>query len=78
MALHTDTIAALATPPGESGLAVVRISGDAALAVLSAVLRTPSGQPFRAEWEHRRLYHGRFVAGDAPVDEVMASVMRAP
>lgn len=79
MALHTDTIAALATPPGESGIAVIRVSGVDALSVLSRVLRTPAGETFRGQWEHRRLYHGRFVAADGtPVDEVMAAVMRAP
>jgi tRNA modification GTPase len=79
MSLHTDTIAALATAPGESGIAVVRISGDGALATLSAVFRSLSGNPVAGEWEHRRLYHGRFVAPDeTPIDEVMVAVMRAP
>jgi len=37
------------------------------------------GERFRGEWEHRRLYHGRFVASDGtPVDEVMVAVLRAP
>ena len=70
----TDTIAALATPVGESGIAVIRVSGPQALEVLSAVLRQASGKGFEA-WEHRRLYHGYFVdeAGER-VDEVMAAV----
>jgi len=79
MPRHTDTIAALATPSGESGIAVVRVSGEGALAALSRVLRTPAGRPFPDAWEHRRLYHGRFVAPDeTPLDDVMAAVMRAP
>jgi tRNA modification GTPase len=79
MSLHTDTIAALATAPGESGIAVVRISGEGALAALSTVFRSLSGNPVAGEWEHRRLYHGRFVAPDKnPIDEVMVAVMRAP
>ena len=79
MSLHTDTIAALATPPGESGLAVIRVSGEGALTLLSTVLYTLAGNPFSDEWEHRRLYHGRFVASDGtPIDDVMAAVMRAP
>jgi tRNA modification GTPase len=74
----TDTIAALATPVGESGIAVIRVSGPQALDVLSTVLRTPSGTGFDA-WEHRRLYHGDFVEESGErVDEVMASVMRGP
>jgi tRNA modification GTPase len=74
----TDTIAALATPVGESGIAVIRISGPQALDVLSTVLRTPAGNVFDA-WEHRRLYHGYFVEESGErVDEVMASVLRGP
>ncbi len=74
----TDTIAALATPVGESGIAVIRMSGPQALGVLTRVLRHPSGKAFEA-WEHRRIYHGYFIddAGER-VDEVMASVMRGP
>ncbi len=79
MALHTDTIAALATPPGESGIAVVRMSGSRALDVLATVLRTPAGGAFEPSWEHRRLYHGGFFdAHGARVDDVMAAVMRGP
>jgi tRNA modification GTPase len=79
MSHSTDTIAALSTPPGESGLAVVRMSGPDALDVLSRVLRTPGGLAFREPWEHRRLYHGGFFGGDGErIDDVMAAVMRGP
>ena len=79
MALHTDTIAALSTPPGESGIAVVRMSGSRALDALATVLRTPAGGAFEPPWEHRRLYHGGFFdAQGARVDDVMAAVMRGP
>lgn len=74
----TDTIAALATPVGESGIAVVRMSGPQALDILTSVLRAPPGRKFGA-WEHRRLYHGDFIESSGErIDEVMASVMRGP
>lgn len=75
----TDTIAALSTPVGESGLAVIRISGAQSLEVLARVLRRPSGHEFTREWEHRRLYHAHVVDGAGQrVDDVMVAVMRAP
>ncbi len=82
-ASYTDTIAALSTPPGESGIAVVRMCGDAALDILARVIRAartaPAGNAFDSPWEHRRLYRARFVdGGGEPVDEVMVAVMRAP
>lgn len=74
-----DTIAALSTAPGEAGIAVIRVSGPRALAVLDEVLRTVAGERFGGEWEHRRLYHGAFVdrSGER-IDDVMAAVMRGP
>jgi tRNA modification GTPase len=75
----TDTIAALSTPPGEAGIAVVRVSGAQALEILALVLRTPAGGTFDDAWEHRRLYHGGFFGtGGERIDDVMAAVMRAP
>lgn len=74
-----DTIAALSTAPGEAGIAVVRVSGPQALAVLDEALRTVAGERFGREWEHRRLYHGAFVdRGGERIDDVMAAVMRGP
>ncbi len=75
----SDTIAALSTPPGESGIAVVRVSGPRAIELLDAVLRTPAGATFEGEWEHRRLYHGGFHRPDGErLDDVMVAVMRGP
>ncbi|NIM22657.1 MAG: hypothetical protein GTN64_09645, partial [Candidatus Latescibacteria bacterium] len=74
-----QTIAALSTPPGESGMAIVRMSGDEALHILSKIFRSKSGGSYSGEWEHRRIYHGMLVgAGEEPVDEVMCAIMRAP
>jgi len=75
----SDTIAALSTAPGEAGIAVVRISGARAFELLDAVLRTPLGEHFGGDWEHRRLYRADFVdAHGERVDDVMVAVMRAP
>lgn len=38
-----DTIAAISTPPGRSGLGIVRLSGEAACAVAERILRFPEG-----------------------------------
>lgn len=34
-----DTIAAISTPPGEGGIAIVRISGDEAFEVISKIFK---------------------------------------
>jgi len=69
------TIAALSTPVGESGIAVVRMSGGGAVEIAGKVLKNRADK----SWEHRRLYHDRFVGRDGEViDDVMVAVMRAP
>ena len=72
---HDQTIAALATPPGEAGIAVIRISGTDALAILDAIFRTKDGRIHESAWKHRRLYHG-VVRDDrgSVIDEVMADL----
>jgi tRNA modification GTPase len=74
-----DTIAALSTPVGESGIAVVRVSGPNALGILSLSLRSKGGGLHAGEWEHRRLYHGLLHDEKGEViDEVVCAVMRSP
>ena len=76
---HDQTIAALSTPPGESGIAVIRISGAETLPILSALFRTMSGATHPGAWEHRRLYHGLVCdSGGEAIDEAVCAIMRGP
>ena len=69
-----DTVAAIATPPGEGGVAVVRISGKGALDIAEKVY---SG-PIRSYKSHTA-HLGKIVDADGKmVDEVLALVMLAP
>ncbi|MBR1584603.1 MAG: tRNA uridine-5-carboxymethylaminomethyl(34) synthesis GTPase MnmE [Clostridia bacterium] len=70
--MTSDTIAALATAPGEGGIAIVRVSGPDAPALLRALFR-----PER-DFESHRLYYGHLCADGETVDECMAVLMRAP
>jgi tRNA modification GTPase len=59
----TDTIAAIATPAGEGGIGIIRISGPGALAAARRVFipadsRVPAGAAFLGE---RRLVYGRII-----------------
>jgi len=74
-----DTIAAIATPLGEGGLAVIRISGPEALAVADRVFQ-PAGKgavkPGAAA--SHTVHYGRIVRDGRMVDEVLLTVLRAP
>jgi tRNA modification GTPase len=75
-AREDDTIAAIATAPGEGALAVVRMSGGEALRVGDAVFR--GGAALRDAAGHT-LHVGRVLAIDGvAVDDVVVSVFRAP
>lgn len=72
----TTTIAAIATAPGQGGVAIVRISGPEAEAVLHAVFR-PAGRAAQPLVSHMLTYGHAVDAGET-IDECMAVLMRAP
>ncbi|RRR74308.1 MAG: tRNA uridine-5-carboxymethylaminomethyl(34) synthesis GTPase MnmE [Candidatus Viridilinea halotolerans] len=74
--MYEDTIVAIATPPGEGGLAVVRLSGREALALANAIFRPLRPGPLRPF----RLRYGQIVdpATQQRVDEALIAFMRAP
>ncbi len=74
-----DTIAAIATPLGEAGLAVIRVSGPAALAIADGCFR-PGGRsaPRPSTAPTHTIHYGHVVRQDKVVDEVLLSIMRAP
>lgn len=80
--MYQDTIAAIATPPGEGGIGIVRMSGPDALDVASKIFRRGKGlrQIAVDELESHRLYYGGIVDPNSgrQVDEVMLVRMAPP
>lgn len=72
-----DTIAAIATAPGEAGLCVIRISGPTAVDVAERVFS--GSAPLSLAASHT-VHYGRIVdpSDQDTIDEVLATVMRAP
>ena len=71
-----ETVAAVSTPPGKGGIAVIRISGADAVAVADRVFTT-GGKPL-AERRAREAVYGTIVRGGETVDTGIATVFRAP
>lgn len=71
-----DTIAAIATAPGQGGVGIVRISGSDAERVMMRIFR-PAQKSLTALPSHMLTY-GHVYDGNDPVDECMAVIMRAP
>lgn len=85
--MTSDTIAAIATPPGSGGIGIIRVSGPDAVSAATALFRRSGGASCDlenavppVEWESHRLYHGFIVEPEAErvIDEVLVAVMRAP
>ena len=76
LALETDTIAAIATPPGEGGISVIRISGEAAFTIAD---RGFKGGVMVGRVSSHTAHYGSFVdSGGEPIDNVVALVFRKP
>lgn len=78
MEMPDRTVAAIATPPGTGGIAVVRISGPDAYAVAGRVFRPRSKTKTLAAARGYTALFGDFVEDGAARDEVVALCFRAP
>lgn len=72
-----DTIAAIATPPGTGGIAVIRLSGKEAIETAQRIFR---GKDTPGTVASHRVIYGRIVepASGDEIDEVLLSVMHGP
>ncbi|WP_027368117.1 tRNA uridine-5-carboxymethylaminomethyl(34) synthesis GTPase MnmE [Desulfocurvibacter africanus] len=72
-----DTIAAIATPPGQGGVGIVRLSGSDARRIGLALFRATS--PAFRDFTPRMLHHGAILdAQGSPIDEALAVLMPGP
>ncbi len=72
-----DIIVALATPSGAGAIAVIRISGEGALQLVSGVFKSVSGKDLAGQKSHT-IHLGHVVADGKVLDQVLASIFRAP
>jgi tRNA modification GTPase len=78
--MDSSTIAAIATPAGEGGIGVVRISGPEAAGIAYRVFRRNSKAITLNPKRSHRLYHGQIIdpKSDALIDDVLLGWMAAP
>lgn len=73
-----DTIAAISTPPGHSGIGIVRMSGPEALAIADRLFRPANPTKIPSKAPSFTTSYGHVVRDGQVVDEVLLTVMRAP
>lgn len=76
--MKTDTIAAIATAMSNSGIGIVRISGNEALDVADRIFRPKKGSRKVSDMETHTIHYGYVTDGDEVIDEVMLLIMKAP
>ena len=80
--MYDDTIAAIATPPGEGGIGIIRLSGPDSATIAGRLFRRGSQNRFIdvSVLESHRLYYGSIADPDGgrTIDEVMLVRMAPP
>ena len=72
---RTDTIAAIATALGESGIGIIRISGEDAVSIADKIY---SGKKRLIEADSHTINYGHIFFGEEIIDEVLVMLMKAP
>lgn len=74
-----DTIAAIATPPGEGGIGIIRISGKDSLNIADKIFLNKNNLKL-SDLEERKLNYGHAIDPETKktIDEVMIVYMKAP
>ena len=73
--MKKDTIAAISTGMTNSGIGIVRISGDEAFDIADRIYK---GKNKIRESESHTIHYGHIMDGSETIDEVLVMVMRAP
>lgn len=79
--MKTDTIAAIATAMTNSGIGIIRISGEDAFTVIDRIYQSKNGKKKLSEEKSHTVHYG-YIVDDTKenkiIDEVMVLIMRAP
>ncbi len=77
--MEFDTITAISTPMGEGAIAIVRLSGDEAIAIADKIFKSPTNKKLTEVPTHT-IHYGHLIdpKTNEVVEEVMLSLMRGP
>lgn len=74
----TDTIAAISSAAGNSGIGIIRVSGDEAIEVVDKIFRPANKNKKLANVESHTVHYGHIIDGDKTLDQVLVIVMKNP
>lgn len=76
--MKSDTIAAIATAMSDSGIGIVRLSGEDAISIVDRCYCAKNEKKKLETVESHTIHYGFIFDEDELVDEVMVAVMKAP
>ena len=76
--MKKDTIAAISTAVSESGIGIIRISGEEAFEVADRVWQSPGKKKRLSMQPANTIHYGYIYDGEEMVDEVLIMLMRGP
>ena len=76
--MNNDTIAGIATALSESGIGIIRVSGDDAIKIVNSIFVNKKGEHTLASFSSHTIHYGFIVFDGQEIDELMVSVMKAP
>ncbi len=74
----SDTIAAIATALGNSGISIIRISGDESFDIIKKIFKSKNESFDVDKVKTHTIHYGTIADNDKVVDEVLVSFMKAP
>ena len=75
--MKKDTIAAIATAMSNSGIGIVRISGEESFDIIQKIYRGKTDKNLRAQKSHT-IHYGYIIDGEEMIDEVLIMLMKGP
>ena len=76
--MKNDTICAISTPLGISGIGIIRLSGPETYRIIEEIFVPKKKTKKVSEWKSHTVHYGYIMDGEKIVDEVLVTIMRAP
>ncbi len=73
-----ETIAAIATAMSNSGIGIIRVSGDHAIPIVNRIYQSKSGSKNLENVESHTIHYGFIMDGEEIIDEVLIMIMKGP
>ena len=76
--MNTDTIAAIATAMSNSGIGIIRVSGNESIEIVDHIFKNSKKENSLKRYKSHTIHYGFIYDKDKILDEVMVSVFKSP